>query len=252
MNFLQQLWLRVGPFMDTIELGAPVGTGPPKRRATSIEDKSGDDGLPTAPFEAKIEGAGEVEGVRGGAISEWPVVTQWILDDILFIAMLLLALAGVIFRLPVTYWLILTPVFGLISIAEGWSHFSTRSERLGLAYRVAAIWCALLLAIYLLYNSGVQGVMNANATSLAMITLLALGTFVAGVQARVWQICAVGGILFLAVPGVGWLDQSPLLLAAATCLIIASGGLVWWVRQRRQGANRASNPDQHVARESAR
>jgi hypothetical protein len=105
-----------------------------------------------------------------------------------------------------------------------------------LAYRVASIWCALLLAIFLLYNSGVQGVMNANATSLAMMTLLALGTFVAGVQARVWQICAVGGLLFLAVPGVGWLDQSPLLLAAATLLIIALGGLVWWVRQRRQDA----------------
>ena len=38
--------------------------------------------------------------------------------------------------------------------------------------------------------------MNPNATSLGMMTLLALGTFVAGVQARVWQICAVGGVLF--------------------------------------------------------
>ena len=60
----------------------------------------------------------------------------------------------------------------------------------------------------------------------------ALGTFAAGVQARVWKICAVGGILFLVVPGLGWLDQSPMLLAGVTFLIITLGGLVWWVSQR--------------------
>jgi len=236
MSFLQRLWLRVGPIMEAIEVGSPVGAGPSESRAAAFEEK-GEDGTGSRPTDAaKFEVGGGREANRSPPVSEWSVVTQWFLNDILFIAMLLLALAGVIFRLPVTYWIILTPVFGVISIAEGWSHFITRSERLGLAYRVASIWCALLLAIFLLYNSGVQGVMNANATSLAMMTLLALGTFVAGVQARVWQICAVGGLLFLAVPGVGWLDQSPLLLADATLLIIALGGLVWWVRQRRQDA----------------
>jgi hypothetical protein len=29
----------------------------------------------------------------------------------------------------------------------------------------------------------------------------------------------------------GWLDQSPLLLTAATLVIIALGGLAWWVNQ---------------------
>ena len=164
--------------------------------------------------------------------SERSVALQWLLHDILFIAMLSLALVGVAFRLPIGYWVILTPVFGVISIIEGWRHFVTRSDRLGLIYRLVAIWCALLLSIYLIHNGGVQGVMNANATSLGVIILLALGTFVAGVQARVWQICAVGGILFLAVPGLGWLDQSPLLLAAVTFMIVALGGLAWWASQR--------------------
>lgn len=239
MSFLQQLWLRVSPIMETIERGSE-GPGPPESRApaaapASAEKIGGASGsIPMVT--AKFEDGGQRDLNQGRPVSERSIVTKWFLNDILFIAMLLLALVGVIFRLPVSYWIILTPVFGVISIAEGWSHFITRSERLGLAYRVASIWCALLLAIYLLYNSGVQGVLNANATSLAMMTLLALGTFVAGVQARVWQICVVGGLLFLAVPGVGWLDQSPLLLAAATFLIIAIGGLVWWVGQRRQDA----------------
>jgi len=148
--------------------------------------------------------------------------------------MLALALAGVVLRLPVVYWVVLTPVFGVISIAEGWRHFPNSAERRGLMLRLALDWCAVLLAVYLLYNSGVQGVLNANATSLAMMTLLALGTFVAGVQARVWQICTVGGVLFAAVPGLGWLDQSPLLLTFAACAIVAIFGAAWWMTRSRR------------------
>jgi hypothetical protein len=170
---------------------------------------------------------------RTGPARQRSIVMQWVLHDIFYITMLILALVGVVFRLPVSYWIILIPVFGAITIAEGWTHFTDRTERLGLLYRVGLSWCALLLAIYLLSNTGVRGVMNANATSLSMMILLALGTFVAGVQSRVWQICVVGGLLFLAVPGLGWLDQSPLLLTAATFIIVLLGGTVWWVSQKR-------------------
>jgi hypothetical protein len=160
------------------------------------------------------------------------IFVRWLLHDSPYITMLLLAMVGVIFRLPVSYWFILTPVFGIISVAAGLRHFVTRNARLELMYKLALCWCSVLLAIYLLYDRGVQGVLNANANSLAMLILLALGTFVAGVQASVWRICAVGGILFLAVPALGWLDQSPLLLAGATLIIIALSGLAWWVSQR--------------------
>jgi hypothetical protein len=176
-----------------------------------------------------------VTNIDTGAVTDAPkksAILQWLLHDMFYIAMLALALVGVVFRLPVSYWVILIPVFGVITVAEGWSHFSGSSERLGLLYRVALNWCALLLAIYLLSNDGVKGVMNANAASLAMMTLLALGTFVAGVQARVWQVCAVGGVLFLAVPGLGWLDQSPLLLTAAACVVVGLGGVAWWLSTR--------------------
>ena len=177
---------------------------------------------------------------QGGSIAgpdqQRSFVVRWLLHDVFYIAMLVLALAGVIFRLPVSYWIILMPVFGAITIGEGWRHFTDRKERLGLVYRVALNWCALLLSIYLLFNDGVRGVMNANALSLSMMTLLALGTFVAGVQARVWQICAVGSLLFLAVPGLGWLDQSPLLFTAASAVIVALGGLTWWISDTRHAA----------------
>jgi hypothetical protein len=163
------------------------------------------------------------------------------LDDLPYIAMLALLLAGVAFRLPVIFWVILTPVFGVLSIAAGWSHFANRPERLGLMWRLALDWSATLLSIYLLYASGVQGVLTANASSLAMTTLLALGTFVAGVQARVWEVCAVGGILFAAVPGLAWLDQSPLLLTFAACVIVALVGAARWITRHQRSTSAPSS-----------
>jgi hypothetical protein len=207
--------------VDTIDRSYPAGTG-----------------IPVPPVRESVQESMKPDANSAASGPRRSPLLRWLLNDIPYIAMLLLALAGVVLRLPVIYWVILTPVFGIISIAEGWTHFVTRSERLGLVLGVAADWCALLVAIFLLYNSGVQGVMNANATSLGMMTLLALGTFVAGVQARVWQICAVGGVLFLAVPSLGWLDQSPLLLTAAAVVIVALGGVAWWVTQWRQDTTR--------------
>ena len=160
-------------------------------------------------------------------------VLRWLWHDTPYIIMLLLALAGVVFRLAITYWIILTPVFAVISIGAGWRQVESRQARLELVTRLTLSWGALLLAIYLLYGSSVQGVLTANANSLVMMTLLALGTFIAGVEARVWRICAVGGVLFLAVPGLGWLDQSPLLITSAIVIIIALGGLAWWATQWR-------------------
>ena len=161
---------------------------------------------------------------------------SWLLHDSPYITMLLLALAGVVLRLPAGYWLLLTPLFGVICVVAGRRHFETGEARRQMVYALAMDWFALIVAIYVLTNTGVEGVLNANASSLALMTLLGLGTFVAGVQARVWRIGAVGAILLLAVPGVGWVDQSALLLVAATVALIAIGGVVWWVDQRRHGS----------------
>jgi hypothetical protein len=207
-------------------------------RATDALDRNAAPDLDLNAFRAPL-GATEGLGLKLSFLS------QWFWNDIFFIGMLLLALTGVILRLPIVYWVVLTPIFGLISIAEGWSHFHTRRERVGFAYRVAAIWCALLLCIYLLYSSSVQGVMNLNASSLATMTLLALGTFVAGLQARVWQISGVGAVLFLTVPGVGWLDQSPLLVTATAFAIVVLGGVVLWVKQRHANAEADAQPPRH-------
>jgi hypothetical protein len=160
---------------------------------------------------------------------------RWLLEDSPYIAMLLLAVVGVALREQVNYWLVITPVFAVICVIAGWRHVETREARTQLVYSQALNWLALVVAIYILYNNAVQGVLNTNSSSLTMMTLLALGTFTAGLQARVWRICALGGFLFAAVPIIGWLDQSIMILFAAAAVVIAIGGLSWWIGHRRDG-----------------
>jgi hypothetical protein len=175
----------------------------------------------------------EVRPLAIGAPFSRSPFRSWLLQDLPFITMLLLALVGVAFHMAAQYWGILTPVFCIICVVAGWSHFDTTEGRLQLAYTQALSWSGLIVTIYVLFNDVVQGVLDRTATSLAMLTLLALGTFVAGLQVRVWQICAVGAIMLFAVPGTGWLEQSVLFLVIAILAVTAVGFLTWWVQKRR-------------------
>ena len=58
-------------------------------------------------------------------------MVSWLIRDIAYIAMLLLALIGVGFRLPVSYWLVLFPLFGSfrpMRVAFAGSRCSNRSS----------------------------------------------------------------------------------------------------------------------------
>jgi Flp pilus assembly protein TadB len=70
----------------------------------------------------------------------------------------------------------------------------------------------LRISLYLAFVANVKQMMNADATALMVLALLALGTFTAGIQTDSWRICLVGLVLGLAVPAVAWLEQSTLLL----------------------------------------
>ncbi len=159
-------------------------------------------------------------------------IGRWILRESPHIAMLLLAFAGISFPVPASYWLIVTPIFGVISVLSGWTHFATARARLCMVCLQALSWGALVLAIYALYNDGSQGVLNANGISLAMITLLALGTFLAGLHAHSWRTCVVGIILFVGVPVLGWIDQVSNLLVVGALVIVAVAAGTWFITER--------------------
>ena len=166
---------------------------------------------------------------------------HWLLRELPYVAMLVLAVGGVIltgFRGPATYayWMALAPIYGFACIVTGWREREKTADHIWLVGTQVLHWLAFLGAMWLMFLPEVRGVVNDNATSLALLILLALGTFVAGVHARVWRICLVGLFLALSVPAVAWIQDSAMLLLVGTLMVVAVGGVFWWLWRRERGA----------------
>src|SRR6478672_694595 len=63
--------------------------------------------------------------------------------------------------------------------------------------------------------------------SLVLLTLLALGTFLAGVNFLSLEICFLGLAMALAVPAIAWFKQSALFLVLAAIFVIGLGLVLW-------------------------
>lgn len=80
----------------------------------------------------------------------------------------------------------------------------------------------------------VQDMLNADATGLAILLLLALGTFVAGVHIPALEVCILGIIMALFVPAVAWIDEAALIVLLAAIVLIGAGTIFWWIGSQRQ------------------
>ena len=165
---------------------------------------------------------------------------HWLLRDLPYAAMLALAVGGIVltsFRGTTTYyyWMALAPIYGLICVMAGWRRLDTGAGHMQLVVTQALHWFAFVAAMWLMFLPEVRGVVNDNATSLTLLILLALGTFVAGVHARVWRISAVGVFLAAAVPAVAWVQESAMLLLIGALLLMAVGFVFWWMWRRESG-----------------
>jgi hypothetical protein len=78
--------------------------------------------------------------------------------------------------------------------------------------------------------SGVQQLLPTPATGLVLLTLLALGTFLAGVSLLSLQISFLGLAMGVAVPAISWLKQSVFFFLLGAVLLIGLG-ITFWLRQ---------------------
>src|ERR1700722_17005926 len=124
------------------------------------------------------------------------------LRELPFTIVLILTIAGVAYttfsKTPIAgYWEILAPIIGLVCVGAGWQEAGDKTGRLRLIVTQALHWGAFLLVMNILLLSSVQRIFTAQTTALAIFTLLALGTFTAGVQVLSWQVCLLGVIMAL-------------------------------------------------------
>ena len=145
-----------------------------------------------------------------------------------FLAILALAIGGVAYtnisRRPlVGYWEFLAIVMGIVCVVTQWSEFEDKRARFRLMWTQALHWLAVLVTMNVMLLSGVQQLLPTLATSLVLLMLLALGTFLAGVHLLSLQIGFLGVALALAVPAISWVKQSALFLILA---VVFFAGLV--------------------------
>ena len=145
------------------------------------------------------------------AVGNGPHVSFWI-RELPFSLVLILTLLGVAYtsflKQPIMgYWELLAPMIGLVCVSSGWSSANGRKARIQLIVTQALHWTAFLLVMNMILLPSVQTILNANATGLAVLMLLALGTFTSGVHILSWQIGLLGIIMALLRSGRG-LDRS--------------------------------------------
>jgi hypothetical protein len=163
---------------------------------------------------------------RAFLAKEWP-----------YLLILILALFGVAYtsfsRTPITiYWIVLAPFIGVICVVTRWQDAENREQRMRLIWTQALHWGAVLLAMHLMFVADVSRMMNADASALAALTVLALGTFTAGVHIAAWRICLVGIALGVGVPAIAWLEQSTLLLLLVFVVLVAVTAPFFWHDKR--------------------
>ena len=149
-----------------------------------------------------------------------------------FLAILALAIAGVAYtnfshKPLVGYWEFLAVAVGVVCVVTEWSELDDRQDRFRLMWTQALHWVAVLVTMNIMLLSGVQQLLPAPATSLVLLILLALGTFLAGLNLMSLQISFLGLALALAVPAISWIKQSALLLVLALVFVIGLGMTFW-------------------------
>lgn len=134
------------------------------------------------------------------------------------------------------YWEVLAVITGVLCIVRGWPRAHTKDSRLRLVWTQALHWAAFLAIMILLLHTDVAQMLSADAIGLAILLILALGTFVAGVHTLSWQIGVLGVVEALAVPAIAWIEESALLLVLAAAAFIGLAGIFWWFGRRRGSA----------------
>lgn len=160
---------------------------------------------------------------------------RFVWEQLPYVVALALSIAGVAYtnasRQPlVGYWEFLALAIGVVCVINKWPDIDGKEARWRLVWTQALHWIAVLVTMNIILTSGVQQLLSTPAVSLVLLTLLALGTFLAGVSLLSLQISFLGLAMGAAVPAISWLKQSVIFFLLGAVLLIGLG-ITFWLRQ---------------------
>src|SRR5262249_16052166 len=130
------------------------------------------------------------------------------------------------------YWEFLALATGILCVMTQWSKVEGKDARIQLMWMQALHWGAILITMNIVLFSGVRQLLPGLGTSLVLLTLLALGTFLAGIHLLSLPIAFLGLAMALTVPAIAWFKQSALFLLLGAVLLIGLA-LAFWPRRAR-------------------
>jgi hypothetical protein len=156
------------------------------------------------------------------------------LRELPYIIVLVLTLLGVAYtsishQPLIGYWEFLSLAMGVVCVGTGWLHAQSKEARFRMVWTQVLHWVAFLVAMNIVALSDVQRLLTAPGSGLALLMLLALGTFVAGIHIA-WQICVLGLIMALAVPAIAWLTSYALFLTSVGAALVGIAVTFMWRR----------------------
>jgi len=158
-------------------------------------------------------------------------------EEIILVLLVVLSGIGVIvndYAAPQTafrMWLWMTPLFGVVSTAAAWSRAQRRGDPVGAIVPTQVVhWLGVVGAVLLIYILQAYGRMASEAAGSAVLVVLALATFLAGVYSD-WRLSVLGVVLGVTVVGFAYVERVALVIVPL--LLVAIIGLV--VYMRRQG-----------------
>jgi hypothetical protein len=160
----------------------------------------------------------------------------WV-NEIPYFIILALTLGGVAYSSTVRqslvgYWEFMAVGIGIVCVVAGFHNAHDARARWRLVWTQTLHWGAFLIAMNMVLLPVVRSIANADIVSLALLLLLALGTFIAGVHIASWRMCANGVIMAIGVPAIAWLDQSALFLALVVIGIAGLAAAFFWRRHQ--------------------
>lgn len=168
-----------------------------------------------------------------------PRASLW-MRELPFTVVLILTILGVAYtsfsKQPIIgYWEILAPIIGVMCVVYGWNGADDRAARVRLISTQMLHWLAFLVVMNLVLLPSVQRLFSADATGIAIFTLLTLGTFTAGVHVLSWQICLLGLVMALGIPAIAWIENFALVFVVIAAAVLAIVVVFWWHWRERRG-----------------
>src|SRR5215813_1901693 len=163
------------------------------------------------------------------------VTAHFLWQQVPYVVALVLAIAGVAYtnvshRPLVGYWEFLALAIGVVCVVTKWPELDAREAKFRLIWTQALHWIAVLVTMNIMLMGGVQQLLPTPATSLILLMLLALGTFLAGISLLSLQISFLGLAMATTVPALSWLQQSVIFVLLGAVLLIGLG-ITFWLRK---------------------